>query len=110
LNLPQQTTWTFEVKLSAYNGTDSVGAGWIFRGVMRFNSTDYDTVLVGSLITESWKETAMNSTDATIVTGAPDGNGLEIQVTGLAGKTINWVAVVDICQVSYAGGGGEGGE
>jgi hypothetical protein len=99
LTLPAETTWTFEVKLSAYNDTDNAAAGWIYRGVIRRNAAN-GTALVGSLIEESWKETAMNSTSASVV--ADDTNeALEIRVTGLTGKNIRWVAVVDISQVSY---------
>ena len=99
LTLPAKTTWTFEVKLSAYNDTDSVGAGWIYRGVIKRDGSD-NTSLVGSLIEENWKDTAMNSASSSIV--ADDANeALEIRVTGLASKNIRWVAVVDISQVSY---------
>jgi len=99
LTLPAETTWTFEVKLSAYNDTDNAAAGWIYRGVIRRDAAN-STVLVGSLIEENWKETAMNSASASVV--ADDTNeALEIRVTGLTGKNIRWVAVVDISQVSY---------
>jgi hypothetical protein len=99
LTLPAETTWTFEIKLSAYNDTDNVAAGWIYRGVIRRNAAN-STTLVGSLIEESWKETAMNSASASVV--ADDTNeALEIRVTGLTSKNIRWVAVVDISQVSY---------
>jgi hypothetical protein len=99
LTLPAETTWTFEIKLSAYNDTDNAAAGWIYRGVIRRNASN-GTALVGSLIEENWKETAMNSTSASVV--ADDTNeALEIRVTGLTSKNIRWVAVVDISQVSY---------
>jgi len=99
LTLPAKTSWTFEIKLSAYNDTDSAAAGWIFRGVIRRNGSN-GTALVGSLIEENWKDTAMNSTSASVV--ADDTNeALQIRVTGLTGKNIRWVAVVDISQVSY---------
>jgi hypothetical protein len=99
LTLPAKTTWTFEIKLSAYNDTDNAAAGWIYRGVIRRNDAN-STVLVGSLIEESWKESAMNSASASVV--ADDTNeALEIRVTGLTSKNIRWVAVVDISQVSY---------
>ena len=103
--LTEETTWTFEVKLSAYNDTDNAAAGWIFRGVIKRDAPDMinntNTTLIGSLIEESWKETAMNSTSASVV--ADDTNeALKIAVTGLANKNIRWVAVVDISQVSWA--------
>ena len=99
LTIPAKTTWTFEVKLSAYNDTDSAGAGWIFRGAIRRNGAN-GTALIGTVITESWQDSAMTSTSASVV--ADDTNeALEIRVTGLASKNIRWVAVVDISQVSY---------
>ncbi len=99
LTIPAKTTWTFEVKLSAYNDTDSAGAGWIFRGAIRRNGSN-GTALIGTVVTESWQDSAMSSTSAGVV--ADDTNeALEIRVTGLTSKLIRWVAVVDISQVSY---------
>lgn len=99
LILPSKTTWTFDIKLSAYNDTDDTAAGWIFRGAIKRNGSN-TTSLVGSIIEENWKDTAMNNTIANVV--ADDTNeALEIRVTGLSGKNIRWVAVVDISQVSY---------
>ena len=99
LVLSEKTTWTFTIKLSAYNDTDSAAAGWIFRGAIRRDGAN-STAIVGSIIEENWKETAMDSTVASVV--ADDTNeALEIRVTGLAGKNIRWVATVDISQVSY---------
>jgi len=99
LVLSEKTTWTFTIKLSAYNDTDSAAAGWIFRGAIRRDGAN-STAIVGSIIEENWKETAMDSTAASVV--ADDTNeALEIRVTGLAGKNIRWVATVDISQVSY---------
>jgi len=99
LTLPAKTTWTFEIKLSAYNDTDSASAGWIYRGAIKRDGSN-NTSLVGSLIEENWKDSAMNSASASVV--ADDTNeALEIRVTGLTSKNIRWVAVVDISQVSY---------
>lgn len=99
LILPAKTTWTFEVKLSAYNDTDSAGAGWIFRGAIRRNGSN-GTALIGTVITENWQDSAMSSTSANVI--ADDTNeALQIRVTGLTSKNIRWVAVVDISQVSY---------
>jgi hypothetical protein len=99
LTLPEKTTWTFEIKLSAYNDTDSASAGWIYRGVIKRDNIN-NTTLVGSLIEENWKDTAMNDASSSVV--ADDTNeSLEIRVTGLTSKNIRWVAVVDISQVSY---------
>jgi hypothetical protein len=99
LTLPPKTNWTFEIKLSAYNDTDNAGAGWIYRGAIKHDGSD-NTTLVGSLIEENWKETAMDSTSVSVVADNTN-KALEIRVTGLTGKNIRWVAVVDISQVSY---------
>lgn len=99
LELPNKTTWTFEVKLSAYNDTDSAGAGWIFRGAIRSDGSG-DTSILGSIIEENWKDTAMSSTSANVVANDST-NSLDIRVTGLTGKNIRWVAVIDISQVCY---------
>jgi hypothetical protein len=97
--IPAKTTWTFEVKLSAYNDTDSAGAGWIFRGAIRRDGSN-GTAMAGSVIEENWKDAAMSSASANLVAN-DSGESLDITVTGLASKNIRWVAVVDISQVSY---------
>jgi hypothetical protein len=99
LILPAQTTWTFEVKLSAYNNTDNEGAWWIFKGgIKRDNSNNTSTI--GSLITEHDAESSLSTAVANVV--ADDTNeALEINVTGINSKDIRWVAVIDISQVSY---------
>lgn len=99
LTLPAETTWTFSIKLSAYNDTDNQGGWWIFRGGIRRNAAN-GTALIGSLITESGTESSLSTASASVV--ADDTNeALEIRVTGVASKNIRWVAVVDISQVSY---------
>lgn len=99
LTLPAETTWTFSIKLSAYNDTDNEGGWWIFRGGIRRNAAN-GTALIGSLITESGTESSLSTASASVV--ADDTNeALEIRVTGVASKNIRWVAVVDISQVSY---------
>jgi len=99
LTIPTATMWTFEVKLSAYNDTDHEGAWWIIRGGI-INNDGGDVALVGSPITENGADTSLSTASASVV--ADDTNdALEIRVTGVAGKDIRWVAVVDISQVSY---------
>lgn len=98
LTIPAETTWTFSIKLSAYNDTDNQGGWWIFRGGIRRNQSN-GTALVGSIITENGVESTLSAASASVV--ADDTNeALEIRVTGVASKTIRWVAVVDISQVS----------
>jgi hypothetical protein len=98
-NIPAQTSWTFGIKLSAYNLANNEAAWWIFRGGIRRNNTN-GTALIGSLIAESGVESSLSDSAATVV--ADDTNeALEIRVTGITAKNIRWVAVADISQVSY---------
>jgi len=100
LYIPSKTTWTFEIKLSAYNDTDSAGGGWIFKGAIRSDGSG-NTAIIGIGVTaESWLDTAMSTASADVVANDTT-NSLDIRVTGLSGKNIRWVAVVDISQVSY---------
>lgn len=99
LTVPAKTTWMFTAQLSAYNDTDSGGAGWFFRGAICRNGAN-GTALVDSLVSERWQDSTMVNATATVV--ADDTNeALEIRVTGIAAKNIRWVAVVDITQCSY---------
>lgn len=99
LTIPAKTTWTFSVKISAYNDTDGEGGWWIIRGGIRRNGSN-GTALIGSLISENGADSSLSTASASVV--ADDTNeALEIRVTGVASKNIRWVAVVDISQVSY---------
>lgn len=99
LIIPAQTTWTFVASISAYNSTDSIGAGWIFRGTLRRDNSN-NTVLVGSIIEENWKESGMSDTSVT-VTADNTNEALQIDVVGLSSKNIKWVGVVNISQITY---------
>lgn len=99
LTIPTKTTWTFVASISAYNDTDSIGAGWIFRGTLRRNNSS-NTVLVGSIIEENWIESGMSGTSVT-VSADNTNQALQIDVVGLTGKNIKWVGVVNISQITY---------
>ena len=99
LTIAASTAWSFLIKISAYNTTDSVAASWFLKGGIRRNAAN-GTALIGSVTSETWAEAAMST--ATVSAVADDTNeALEIRVTGIAGKSIRWVAVVDITQVSF---------
>jgi hypothetical protein len=99
ITISAETTWTFNVKISAYNDTDNLGAGWNINGCIRRNAAN-GTALLGSNTVDSWNEGAMSGCSATVI--ADDTNeALRINVTGLTSKNIRWVAVVDVSQVSY---------
>ena len=100
LELPNKTTWTFEIKLSAYNDTDSAGGGWIFKGAIRSDGSGNTAIIGVGFTAESWLDTAMSGASADVVANDTT-NSLDIRVTGLSGKNIRWVAVIDISQVCY---------
>jgi len=99
LTIAASTAWSFLIKISAYNTTDNAAASWFLKGGIRKNAAN-GTALIGSVTSETWTEAAMST--ATVSAVADDTNkALEIRVTGIAGKSIRWVAVVDITQVSF---------
>jgi hypothetical protein len=100
LTIPAETTWIFTTKLSAYNDTDNLRAGYNIRGCIGRNAAPSGTSIIGSNIVESWVEGAMSGCVAT-VTADTANEALQINVNGLTSKNIRWVAVVDISQVSY---------
>ncbi len=97
LNVPATTSWTFTIKVSAYNNTDRESGWWIIRGGVKRNDSSSVTI-VGSTIIESGVDSSLNTASANI---AIDNTALAIVVTGVDGKNIRWVAVADICQVSW---------
>jgi hypothetical protein len=99
LTIAASTAWSFLIKISAYNNTDNAAASWFLKGGIRRNAAN-GTTLIGTVTSETWTEAAMST--ATVSAVADDTNeALEIRVTGIAGKPIRWVAVVDITQVSF---------
>jgi len=100
-SLPANSVWTYVANISALRnngGSYDAGAGFIIRGCVRSDASYlYD---VGSPIVDSFKDAAMNSTDA-IIAGNSTSGYLDLIVTGLSGYWTRWVATVDLSQVSY---------
>ena len=78
---------TLDGFVSAYNTTDTLGAGFFFSAAVR--TTGAAAVDLGSEFTSQFTETGM---EAAAVTIGVSGNNLIIQVTGIAAKTISWLA------------------
>jgi hypothetical protein len=96
--VPAQSTWSFKIRLAAYNSTDGIGAAWAINGGIRRDNSG-GTALLGSPTVTPYTEGAMSG--ATVTVTADDTNeALQISVTGLASKTIRWHAVVDTSEVS----------
>jgi len=101
-SLPANSVWTYVANISALRnngGSYDAAAGFIIRGCVRSDASSllYD---VGSPIVDSFKDAAMNSTDA-IIAGNSTSGYLDLIVTGLSGYWTRWVATVDLSQVSY---------
>lgn len=80
--------YTFDIQISSFNTTDTLGAGYSIFGSVR--TTGAAGVLIGTpdkIVNEEVGDTAC---DATLTVA---GNNAIIQVTGIAAKTINWRAV-----------------
>jgi hypothetical protein len=99
ITIPAKTTWTFDIKLSAYNDTGNLGMGWNIRGAIRRNGAN-GTALLGSTTT-SWTDGGVMNGLVATVTADDTNEALQINVTGLASTNIRWIAVIDYSQVSY---------
>jgi hypothetical protein len=97
LTIPAQSTWSFIARIAAYNSTDNEGAAWVVRGAIRRNNAG-GTALLGTLQTDSFADTNM-ATAAIAVTADDTNEALQINVTGIASKTIRWHAVVETSEV-----------
>lgn len=101
ITLPDNGTFTFDVLLTARR-TDTTGesAGYRFTGVIDRNTGAASTALVGSVTkTVIAEDTAAWDADIQVDTTY---GGFTVRVTGEAGKTIRWVAVVQTAEVAYA--------
>jgi len=97
LNIANDTAWMFEIKIVARRtDADGESAGYIMRGVI--NNDSNITSLVGSLTEEYANEDT--STWAVNAVADDANDALDIQVTGEASKTINWVAFVRTVEVT----------
>lgn len=99
LAMPTKSTWTFQIKLSAYNDTDNEAAGWIISGAIKNDNLD-NTSLIGSTITYNWSDPSLST--ASVIVG-PDviNYALDITVVGVSSKNIRWVAIVDVSQIIF---------
>jgi hypothetical protein len=119
--LPNNSLWTFEIKVSAIsisNNDDiengellktTLGAWWIFRGgilVQSLEGADFSEQarILPGLMMEAGKDNGLSEASVSVSAyeGSPfdEPNALDIKVSGVEGKVINWAALVEICQVT----------
>ena len=83
-------TYTFFVRIAAYNTTDALGAGYTSFAIVR--TTGAAGTLLGATVAIADEEGAMSGV---LVTNNVSGNNYVLEATGLAGKTINYVALTE---------------
>lgn len=88
-------TYAFEITAVAINTTDSTGWSAKSFGTLRTDGTD--AFVVGSQDNFEDIDTGMETVGIEIIFS---GNAFSIEVTGIAGKTIKWVAVATYVKVS----------
>lgn len=80
--------YTFDIQISSFNTTDTLGAGYsIFGSVRTDGSTAFLIGTPDKIVNEEIGDTAC---DATLTVA---GNNAIVLVTGIAGKNIDWKAV-----------------
>ena len=93
--MTQVGTYIFEMKASAFNVTDSLGAGYNLFATARFDGTN--SYLCGTPDKIVNEEAGMNLCDFNVVVGGVGSGLVSFQGTGLAGKEIIWCSVCLYC-------------
>lgn len=97
--LPDNTSWAFRILLVA-RSTDSasMNAAWNIFGCIKRDANAASTALVGNV----QYGTPINSPGWSCQVSADTANGaLKIEVTGSAGKTVNWSARVEMAEIYH---------
>ena len=99
--LSQLGVWTFRVMVAVANANATKGAGFEISGALRRSEVggEVTMTLISTPIKTSWKTEA--GFDADVVMDE-EANALNVEVTGLAGQTLRWVAMVRMVQVLFA--------
>lgn len=95
ITVPTNTLWTFSAMISGFQDTGAAGAGYKLEGVIARDGSA-GAALIGTPIKTVLGETTA-SWDATADASA---NTLRLRVTGQAGTNINWVARIEVTQVT----------
>lgn len=94
--LPSDTAYYYDISIvGRRTDTDNESAGYRFRGAIDNNAGT--VALVGSQQTETEIE---DSAWSCAVTADDANNSLDIKCTGETGKTINWVAFIELTEVT----------
>lgn len=88
-------TYAIEARVASFNASTPAGAGYEIFGAVR--TTGAAAVLVGSPDVIANEEAALAAADADLIVS---GNNAIIQVTGVAGLTIDWAATLFFTRVT----------
>lgn len=97
--MPDNTTWTFDVMITARNVAANEHAGYRLLGVIKRDVGAATTAIVGTVMTPIEIAETVAGWNVTATADTTSGD-LRIRVTGEAGKTIRWVAHARIVSVS----------
>lgn len=98
LVLPDNTTWTFDLLITARNVAANEHAGYRLVGVIKRDVGAATTAIVGSVSKTEIAETVARWDVS--ATADPTSGDLRIRVTGEAAKTIRWVAHARVASVT----------
>jgi len=101
LVLPNNSAWTFMVKLVARrtDATGSVGS-WVYTGLIYKDATAASTVVVGTSKTTIARVGSLAPANDPVFSADTTNGSLRITVTGIAAQTYRWVASLELTQVT----------
>jgi len=88
-------TWFTKIFITAWNTDDSAGAAWEISAVFRKTSSGGSLSLLGDPVVIAAADTAQTTLEVTVQSdNVTISDSIDIQVKGLASKTINWTVSV----------------
>lgn len=99
LTLPDNSTWTFTITITAHRSDGQDGhAGYKVEGVIYRTSGANTTAVLGNMIKMASKS---NPTWDINISADQTNGSLKVMVIGEAGKTILWVALVETLEINH---------
>jgi hypothetical protein len=93
-----QTTWGYTVYVSAYDSTDNYAGRWKIEGCVKRDNNG-NVTMVGTPAVTSWVDSGFSGSATCVADNTA--KALQVQVTGVASKTIRWAAHAKVEQVSF---------
>ncbi len=93
-----QTTWGYTVYVSAYDSMDNYAGRWKIEGCVKRDNNG-NVTMVGTPVVTSWVDNGFSGSATCVADNTA--KALQVQVTGVASKTIRWAAHAKVEQVSF---------